>query len=165
MTTDAFSRRPVMKIAALTPPALVVLLFAACGGRIEGSGGMSELGMPEPGTPKPGMPKPGMPGLGMPGVEKPNGVAPDPTSMGLDQSRSYCLIDVAESCPCPSGSVCVSGATASGTALLGCVPLDVACHGTPSCDCMYCVCDGLGQSCGGTTIDDTSDAGLVLHCM
>jgi hypothetical protein len=58
---------------------------------------------------------------------------------------------VTSSCPpngCPSGTTCVHAAVAAGDQALGCAPIPAACNGTPTCDCMGCVCPVVG---GGFT--------------
>jgi hypothetical protein len=134
-----------MNIAAPAALAVAAVLSAACGGRTVGSEITSDAGLSN--------------------VDRTNIATPDSGIPPLDQSQSYCFIDTSRGCPCPSGSVCVSGPAADGSPLLGCVPLDVECGGRASCDCMHCVCDGLGSSCGGTTGEESSGAGVVLQCM
>jgi hypothetical protein len=69
-------------------------------------------------------------------------------------------------CACSSTQVCVSRPQAGGFALLGCVDLPSGCGGSATCDCVGCVCDGLGLSCGNVATESFIRGSMaVVSCM
>jgi hypothetical protein len=93
------------------------------------------------------------------------GCAVAPWALGEKPEPSW-----ATGCPeggCPSGTACVGAGVADTVIAVGCAPIPASCGGTPSCECMGCVCGGPAPpvgGCGGGAGVTPDGTKLALSC-